>query len=63
MPLSEIDFVKSDPNVTSLQNQLTSKMGLNVLIKNSKKNSGKIVLEYKDLEQLNKIIDILKRYY
>ena len=59
----KIKSVKSDPNVTSLQNQLTSKMGLNVLIKNSKKNSGKIVLEYKDLEQLNKIIDILKRYY
>ena len=59
----KIKSVKSDPNVASLQNQLTSKMGLNVLIKNSKKNSGKIVLEYKDLEQLNKIIDILKRYY
>ena len=59
----KIKSVKSDPNVTSLQNQLTDKMGLNVLIKNSKKNSGKIAIEYKDLEQLNKIIDILKRYY
>ena len=59
----KIKSAKPDPNVTSLQNQLTDKMGLNVLIKNGKKNSGKIAIEYKDLEQLNKIIDILKRYY
>ena len=36
---------------------------MNVIIKNKKNNKGKIIFEYKDLEQLNKIIDIIKNNY
>jgi len=51
------------PNLQSLENSITQKIGLNVSIKNTKKNNGKIIFEYKDLDQLNKIIEIIKSNY
>ena len=52
-----------DSNVMSLQNEVKDKIGLNVSIKSKKNNSGSITFEYKDLDQLNKIIEIIKRNY
>ena len=54
---------QKDPNLVNLENSISSKIGLNVLIKNSKKNKGVISIEYKDLDQLNKLIDIIKNNY
>ena len=50
-------------DIYSLEKSLEEKTGLNVKIINSKKNSGKIYFEYKDLEQLDKIIDIIKKNF
>ena len=56
--------VKSnDPNIISLEKSISDKIGLNVSIKNSKKNKGTITFVYHDIEQLNKIIDIIKSNY
>ena len=52
-----------DPNLQSLESSIIEKIGLNVIIKNKKNNSGSLVFEYKDLEQLNKIIQIIKSNY
>jgi ParB family transcriptional regulator, chromosome partitioning protein len=52
-----------DPNLQSLEFSITEKIGLNVLIKNKKNNSGSIIFEYKDTDQLNKIIEIIKSNY
>jgi ParB family chromosome partitioning protein len=52
-----------DVNLQSLENSVREKIGLNVLIKNRKNNTGSVVLEYKDLDQLNKIIEIIKSNY
>ena len=52
-----------DINLQSLENSIRDKIGLNVSIKNKKNNTGSLVLEYKDLDQLNKIIEILKSNY
>ena len=52
-----------DPNLKELELSLIEKIGLNVSIQNKKNNKGKITFEYKDLDQLNKIIDILKLNY
>lgn len=52
-----------DINLQSLENSIREKIGLNVLIKNKKNNTGSLVLEYKDLDQLNKIIAIIKSNY
>ena len=52
-----------DINMQVLENSIREKIGLNVLIKNKKNNSGSLLLEYKDLDQLNKIIEIIKSNY
>ena len=52
-----------DTNITALELSISNKIGLNVDIKNNKRNKGKISFEYKDLDQLNKIVEIIKSYY
>jgi ParB family chromosome partitioning protein len=52
-----------DANISDLENALTSKIGLNVLIKNNKKNKGSITFYYKEIDQLNKIIELIKSNY
>ncbi len=52
-----------DSNILALELSISNKIGLNVDIKNTKRNKGKISFEYKDLDQLNKIIDIIKLNY
>ncbi len=52
-----------DSNIKDLEISLLDKIGLNVVIQNSKNNKGKIIFEYKELDQLNKIIDIIKSHY
>ena len=52
-----------DTNIIALELSISNKIGLNVDIQNSKRNKGKISFEYKDLDQLNKIIDIIKSNY
>ena len=52
-----------DTNIIALELSISNKIGLNVDIKNNKRNKGKISFEYKDLDQLNKIIDIIKTNY
>ncbi len=53
----------SDPNIQNLERSITDRIGLNVSIKNNKKNKGTITFVYHDIEQLNKIIDIIKTNY
>ena len=52
-----------DTNIIALELSVSNKIGLNVNIQNNKRNKGKISFEYKDLDQLNKIIDIIKSNY
>ena len=52
-----------DTNIIALELSISNKIGLNVDIQNNKRNKGKIIFEYKDLDQLNKIIDIIKLNY
>lgn len=52
-----------DPNIQALEDSIVDKVGLNVLIRNKKNNSGSITLEYKDIDQLTKIIEVIKSNY
>ena len=52
-----------DTNIVALELSISNKIGLNVEIQNNQRNKGKISFEYKDLNQLNKIIDIIKSNY
>ena len=52
-----------DINIKALEMSITDKIGLNVSIKNKKNDKGSIVLEYNDINQLNRIIEIIKNNY
>ena len=54
---------QKDSNVLDLQKDLEEKTGLNVSINNKKNNSGIISFEYRDLNQLDKLINIIKKNY
>ena len=54
---------KKFANIVDLEISISNKIGLNVEIKNKKNNKGKITFEYKGLDQLNRIIDIIKSNY
>ena len=55
--------ISKDPNIKNLESSISDKIGLNVLIKNNRKNKGTITFSYHDIDQLNKIIDIIKANY
>ena len=46
-----------------MQKDLEEKTGLNVSISNKKNNTGTISFEYKDLDQLDRIINTIKNNY
>ena len=54
---------KKDPNILDLQRVLEEKTGLNVSIVNRKNNSGTISFEYQDFDQLDRIINTIKKNY
>ena len=54
---------KKDSNILDLQKDLEEKIGLSVSINNKKNNSGTISFEYRDLDQLDKLIDSIKKNY
>ena len=52
-----------DPNIRKLESDITEKIGLKTQIVNKKNNRGYVTFDYKDLNQLNHLIDIVKKYY
>ncbi len=52
-----------DANIRDLENSLSEKIGLNVIIKNNSKNKGTISFSYIGTDQLNRIIEIIKSHY
>jgi|TARA_B110001452_G_scaffold127710_1_gene106090 ParB family chromosome partitioning protein len=51
-----------DANIRDLERVVSEKIGLNVIIKN-KRNKGSITFSYKEIDQLNKIVEIIKSNY
>ena len=60
---SKSKSILKDPNLKQLESDIINKIGLNVFINNKKNNSGSIYFEYKNLDQLNRIIEIIKINY
>jgi ParB family chromosome partitioning protein len=63
LSLKKIQTNNKDTNIKSLESDLGLLMGIKVDIKNKKNNSGEIKFSYKNLDQLNKIISVLKGYF
>jgi len=56
-------IVFKDANLKQLEKSVSDKIGLRVFIKNKKNNTGSVLFEYKNLDQLNKLIDVIKFNY
>jgi len=60
----KLKFTSSkDINIKDLERDVSEKIGLNVVIRNNKRNKGSITFSYKEIDQLNKIIEIIKSNY
>ncbi len=57
------NFNVKDSNVIATENELTDKIGMRVFLKNKKNNSGTLTFEYKGIDQLDRLINIIKNYY
>ena len=60
---NKFKIVSKDSNIRELENTLKDKIGVNVTIKNNKNNSGQIIFEYKDQDQLDHLIKTIKLNY
>ena len=58
-----LKYISKDSNIRELESSLIDKTGLNISIKNKKNNIGSISFEYKNLDQLNRIIEVIKSNY
>ncbi len=61
-PTKSIKALK-DPNIKKIENDLMEKIGLKSYISNKKNNKGTVSFEYRDLDQLNHLIEIIKKNY
>ena len=55
--------VNKNPNILSLENTVEDATGIKVFIRNRKNNTGQITFDYKDLDQLNRLIMVIKANY
>ena len=56
-------FNKKDANTTATETELTDKLGMRVFLRNKKNNTGTLTFEYKDIDQLDRLIQIIKNSY
>ena len=52
-----------NPDIANLENLVEEKTGLKTHVRNKKNNSGQLIFEYKDLDQLNKLVEVIKSNY
>ena len=52
-----------DANIIDIENQLMEKIGMRVYVNNRKNNSGTIAFEYKGLDQMERLIQVIKINY
>ena len=59
----KIKTLTKDANLSDLETSIEDKTGIKVFIKNKKNNSGSVTFGYKDLDQLNRVIMVIKANY
>ena len=52
-----------DSNIQDIENQLTEKIGMRVYVNNNKNNSGTLTFKYKGLDQMERLIQVIKNNY
>ena len=56
-------FKGKDPNILAIENELGKKIGMRVFVNNKKNNSGTISVEYKASDQLDRLVEVIKKNY
>ena len=56
-------YKTKDPNIIETENRLSEKIGMKVILNNKKNNTGTIVFEYKELDQLDRLVNIIKKNF
>ena len=56
-------YKSKDTNVLATEKELTEKIGMRVILNNKKNNSGILSFEYKDIDQLDRLIRVIKNNY
>ena len=51
------------PNIIATENELTDKIGMKVILHNKKNNSGTLSFQYKEIGQLDRLINVIKKNY
>ena len=57
------NYNKKDTNIITIENELADKIGMRVHLHNRKNNSVTLSFEYKELDQLEKLISVIKKNY
>ncbi len=55
--------IAKNPNIIDFETAIQEKIGIKVFIRNKKNNSGQVTFEYKNLDQLNRLITVIKDNY
>ena len=61
--INKSSIKSKDPNSIDIENQLSSKIGMKVFLNNKKNNTGTLIFEYKGVDQLDRLIKIIKENY
>ena len=56
-------YRSKDPNIIATENELTDKIGMKVILHNKKNNSGTLSFQYKEIGQLDRLINVIKKNY
>ena len=56
-------LIKKDPNIVDIENKLMERIGMRVYVKNNKNNSGTLTIQYKGLDQMERLIQVIKSNY
>ena len=60
---NKIKAITKDPNIKNIEDNLEEKIGIKTVIKNKKNHSGQLTFEYKNSDQLNRLISVIKANY
>ncbi len=60
---SNIKHTSKNPDIIATENELTDKIGMRVSLNNKKNNSGTLTFQYKGIDQLDRLISVIKNNY
>ena len=54
---------RKDSNILSIEEELSNKIGMRVFVDNKRNNTGTISVEYKAVDQLDRLVEVIKKNY